>query len=138
MAAAYVAVDTDVFSFIFKGAPQAEFFKPHLQNRILAVSFMTVAELYYGAYKRGWSTKNLARLEQQLRSYVVLPFDYAVCQQWAHVKVECEKVGISMSIPDTWHAACALAHQCPLATNNGRHFRAVRNLELITPGFTPL
>jgi len=44
-------VDTDVISYLFNGHTQAEFFRPYLLNKTLAVSFMTVAQLYYGNHQ---------------------------------------------------------------------------------------
>ncbi len=40
-----VLLDTDVVSFLLKGDSRAEAYVPHLQDRRLALSFMTVAEL---------------------------------------------------------------------------------------------
>lgn len=51
-----ILVDTDVFSYLYRGDTRAEFFRPYLRNKTLAVSFMTVAELYFGAYKRNWES----------------------------------------------------------------------------------
>jgi tRNA(fMet)-specific endonuclease VapC len=76
-----VVVDTDVVSFLFKGDTRAEIYRQHLQGKTLAVSFMTVAELYQWAYVRNWGERRLARLEDKLRSYVVVPFDHELCKQ---------------------------------------------------------
>ena len=128
-----IVVDTDVVSYIFKKDTRAEFFAPFLKLKSLAVSFMTVAELYYGAYKANWGTKSLTQLENHLKNYVVLPYDYLVCQEWARVRVQRESKGLSMSESDLWIAACALRHDSGLATNNGSHFRDIDNLVVISP-----
>ena len=49
-----VLLDTDVFSYLFKGADEADLYKSHVAEKTIAVSFVTVGELYSGAYKRGW------------------------------------------------------------------------------------
>jgi tRNA(fMet)-specific endonuclease VapC len=41
-----VIVDTDVVSYLFKGDTRAEAYRQHLRGKTLAISFMTVAELY--------------------------------------------------------------------------------------------
>ena len=51
-----VIVDTDVFSFVMRRHPIGESFRPRLMNKTLGVSFMTVAELYFGAYKADWGS----------------------------------------------------------------------------------
>ena len=49
-----VVVDTDVVSFLLKDDTRAQAYRPHLQDKLLALSFMTVAELYRWAYARRW------------------------------------------------------------------------------------
>ena len=129
-----ILCDTDVVSYIFGGHSQAKFFHPYLNGQTLAVSFMTVGQLYYGAYKANWGTTKLTKLEHHLKNYVVLPYDYKLCLKWAEVRCDCEKAGYSIEQADCWIAACALRHDCALATNNGKHFVHVKNLILISPG----
>ena len=71
-----ILVDTDAVSYLFRGDTRAEYFRPYFLHRTLAVSFMTVAELYYGAYKARWGTNRIVQLENHLRNYVVVPYDY--------------------------------------------------------------
>ena len=128
-----IVVDTDVFSYIFRGDSRADFFRRELMHKTLAVSFMTVAELYYGAYKDGWGANRITRLENTIKNYVVLPYDYFVCQEWALIKTELEQKGESISLADLWIAACARHNGCAVATNNGQHFSRISNLTVICP-----
>jgi len=77
---------------------------------------MTVAQLYYGAYKNHWGELRVAQLENQIRNYVVLPYDYLICREWAQIRHECELQGSSMEHGDIWIAACARYHDCAVAT----------------------
>jgi predicted nucleic acid-binding protein len=52
-----VLLDTNVVSFLLKGDTRAELYASHLQDRRLALSFMTVAELYQWAIVRNWSQR---------------------------------------------------------------------------------
>jgi hypothetical protein len=45
-------VDTDVVSFLLKGGKRAGLYRPHSQDKTLALSFMMVAELHPWAYVR--------------------------------------------------------------------------------------
>jgi len=128
-----ILVDTDVFSFIFRKDSRAEYFQPYLIYKTLSISFMTVAELYYGAYKNNWGLTKITELENSIKNYVVLPYDYEVCQKWANIRKELEEKGLSISHADLWIAACAIRHDCALATNNGQHFKNVSNLTVICP-----
>ena len=95
-----ILLDTDVVSYIFRRAPQADFFRPYLLHKTLAVSFMTVAELYYGAYRAAWGINRITQLENHLRNYVVVPYDYLVCQEWARVRAQQERLGHQISVAD--------------------------------------
>jgi predicted nucleic acid-binding protein len=127
-----ILVDTDVFSFIFRGHPRAASFRPYLVNRTAALSFMSVAELHYGALKDQWSPARMQRLEAALGRYVVLPFDQAVCLSWARVRHEREAKGKPIGVADAWIAASALVHDCALATND-RDFSDIAGLTVIKP-----
>jgi predicted nucleic acid-binding protein len=59
-------VDTDIVSFLLKGDTRAQLYHPHLQDKTLALSFMTVAELYRWAYVRKWGQRKVNRLEEKL------------------------------------------------------------------------
>lgn len=73
------------FPMFFKRDPRAEFYHPYFLHRTLAITFMSVAQLYYGAYKAGWGLERITQLENQIKNYVVLPYDYLICQEWAQI-----------------------------------------------------
>ena len=125
-------VDTDVVSFLLKGDTRAQLYRPHLQGRTLALSFMTVAELYQWAYVRSWGDRKLTRLEEQLHRYVIVPFDNELCKQWASISVQRQRIGRPMSVQDAWIAATALRHNCPLVTHNSDDFSDITGLEVIS------
>ena len=131
-----ILCDTDVISYVFNNHTQAQFFTPYLKNKTLAISFMSVAQLYYGAYHADWATSKLQRLENYLKNYVILPYDYSVCLKWAEIRKELEKDRLVIEQGDCWIAASALKYDCALATNNARHFTPIRNLLLICPSLS--
>lgn len=131
---ARIVVDTDVCSYLFNGHTLAEFFRPYFLHKTLALSFVTVAQIYFGAYAAGWGPTRLKRLENHHKNYVVLPYSNDVCIRWAKTRAERKSAGLPNSESDMWIAACALTHDCALATNNTRHFTGIPNLELIAPG----
>jgi tRNA(fMet)-specific endonuclease VapC len=130
-----VVVDTDVFSFIYRKDPRADFFAPYLLHKTSALSFMSVAELYYGAYKDNWGVGKITTLENAIKNFVILHYDYLVCQHWGDIRKQKEFKGLAMSQSDLWIAAVARRHNCPLATNNGTHFQGIDGLVVISPGF---
>jgi len=131
-----ILVDTDVVSYVFKKDTRADFFYPYMLHRRLGISFMTVAELYFGAYKNSWGANRILQLENAIKSYVLLPYDYTLCQHWARIRTHCENVGRMIEHPDIWIAASALLYDCALLTNNGKHFEHIPRLVVISPGLS--
>lgn len=74
-------IDTDIASFIFKGSNYAEPYLPLLIAQELALSFMTVAELFQWAIIRQWGDRRLAKLEQYLANYLIIPVDQPLCRK---------------------------------------------------------
>jgi tRNA(fMet)-specific endonuclease VapC len=125
-----LVVDTNVVAYVMKGHPLALAYRRHLEGHTLAVSFMTVAELYEGAYRAGWGRTKLARLETTLRTYLVVPSSPAICRHWALIRFERRTQPIS--VDDAWVAATARAHGCPLVTHNAADFGGIARLRVIT------
>jgi tRNA(fMet)-specific endonuclease VapC len=127
-----VIVDTDVVSFLIKGDTRASDYRRHLQEKTLAISFMTVAELYQWAYIRDWGKRKLEQLEERLRGYVVVPYDHDLCRQWARICAERQRLGRPISVQDAWVAATAVRHGCPLVTHNRHDFSGISGLAIVS------
>lgn len=125
-------LDTDVVSFLFKNDTRAGAYAPYLNGQTLAISFMTVGELYQWAAVHNWGRRRTQQLEDRLRTYVVIPFDAAVCRAWGNVRAMGQRAGQPISVQDAWIAATALHHHLPLVTHNAKHFEAVPGLTIIT------
>ncbi len=126
-------IDTDIASFIFKGSDYADSYLPLLSDQELALSFMTVAELFQWAIRRQWGDRRLSRLEQYLSNYLVIPVDQPLCREWAQVRSDRQSAGRPISSQDAWIAATALRYDLPLVTHNVKDFLGISNLRLITP-----
>jgi len=126
-------IDTDIASFVFKGSNYVNPYLPLLSGNELALSFMTVAELFQWAILRQWGERRIAQLEQYLSNYVIVPVDRLLCRQWAQVRADRQNIGRIISPQDAWIAATALRHDLPLVTHNIKDFQDIPNLRLITP-----
>jgi predicted nucleic acid-binding protein len=124
-------LDTNIVSFLMKGDSRVERYARHLQGRRLAISFMTVAELFQWAFVRGWGVRRQQQLETSLEKYVVLPFDLALCRHWGEVRAGCRAQGRPISPQDAWVAATALRYELSLVTHNPKDFEAVADLRII-------
>lgn len=126
-------LDTDVTSFLLKGSSYAAPYRSILLNHELALSFMTVAELYQWAMIRQWGDRRMAALENYLTRYVVIPVDEPLCRQWAQVRTEQRHQGITLSAQDAWIAATALRYDLSLVTHNVRDYQTISGLKLLSP-----
>lgn len=54
------------------GDSRAELYKPHVAKKLLAVSFVKVGELHFGALKAGWSKARIRTLEHRLQKVVIV------------------------------------------------------------------
>lgn len=126
----YLVLDTDAASRLQAGSLDpglARFVAGHVP----CVTFVTVAEFYYGAFKRGWGPKRIERLEAWLRCVVVLPYNFEVARGWGQLGADMERIGRRMQPNDAWIAACCLAWDLPLMTLNRKHFEHVPGLRLV-------
>jgi predicted nucleic acid-binding protein len=130
-----VLLDTDVFSYLLRaGDRRGDPYRPHVRGKTIAVTFITVGELYYGAIKRAWSGKTILSLEQHLKAAVIVPYDVEICKTYGRLRATLKTESGSDRVlqNDLWIAACALRHNLPLISNNRKHFEGIPGLNLIS------
>lgn len=87
-------VDTDVYSYLTSTNPKRGLpYRPHLQEHTIALSFVTIGELYAGVLKRiakgDWTEKHLKTLEARLDRVVIIPYDIEICKTFGEIKTKC-------------------------------------------------
>lgn len=125
-----VVVDTNVISSFIREDELADFYWDQILELHLLVSFQTVEELWFGAYKRGWGARRLGVLERHLQQYEVVWPNSNLVDLCARLRHERRSVGREMGQADAWIAATALLLDCPLASSD-RDFLGIPELELI-------
>jgi tRNA(fMet)-specific endonuclease VapC len=126
-----VLIDTDVFSYIFNGHPNALIFEPYLRGKELAITFVTIAQVYSGAYKGKWGDTKIRTLERFLRRFIHIESTWDISLKWAEIKEQCRLTGYPIESQGCWVAACAVYYNCPLATYNRKHFEPVNGIMLL-------
>jgi tRNA(fMet)-specific endonuclease VapC len=101
-----------------RGGREAEFYAPHVEDKLLAISFIAVGEMYFGAEKANWGDAKRRQLETTLRNFVVIPYDYKIAQCYGRLVAERQRIGSPIAPNDAWIAACAVRHLVPLITHN--------------------
>jgi predicted nucleic acid-binding protein len=123
-------LDTDTIIFSLKGHPSVQ---EHLRRHFhdpMAISVITLMELYYGAYKSEKVTSNLAKIRTLENSLEVLSLGKESVEVFGIYKSKMEKAGTPLDDFDLVLASCALAHNLVLVTNNIKHFRRTEGLKL--------
>ena len=123
-------LDTDICIYWLKGSqPILEHVKALGLNRI-AVSVITVAELYFGAHNSTRVAQNLARAEAFVRQISVRPLDDSTLKTFGRIKAELRKQGHPLADFDLLIASTALAGGRVLVTNNVQHYKRIADLQL--------
>ena len=123
-------LDADIIIYALKGD---ETVKKNLQDRLqdpISISAITLMELYYGAYKSKKVAANLAKVRMIEDSFDIVSTGRESAETCGNLKAALEASGTRLDVFDLAIAACALAHNLTLVTNNTRHFRRVQGLKL--------
>jgi predicted nucleic acid-binding protein len=131
-----IVIDTDVFSAdLVPGSRLAERYASLITGRPAFISFQTVAELRYGAIRRGWGDARMLRLEAKVQQVEVVHSGPELVAEYAQLRADCEAAGHALAqkahTADRWIAATAIRLGLPLVSNDGI-FRGAPGLQLET------
>ena len=122
-----ILFDTDVCIEILRGN-QKVVEKRKEYNGNIAISFFTVAELFYGAEKSSNPARNKSLVEEFLLSIYVLNSDVTILYKFAEIKSRLEKSGGRLTDADIFIAATSLTKCEKLITGNIKHLSRVDGL----------
>jgi hypothetical protein len=104
-----------VLSYLCTGHSLAENYRPHLECNTAVISYMKLAELYYGTLKNYWGVPRRADLMTHVaREYVLFPFNRALCFQLARVRDRSRRAGHCIKVAAPGIAATVMLHRIPL------------------------
>jgi tRNA(fMet)-specific endonuclease VapC len=123
-------LDTNIVIYVLKRRPVEvlEIFNTNATR--MAISSITLSELFYGAEKSINIDKNLEAIEEFISHLDVLPYDAKASQHYGQIKAALEKKGEVIGENDIHIAAHAISQGLILVTNNLREFKRVPNLAL--------
>ena len=127
-----ILIDTDVFSFLFKGDTRSHHYSQFLKERAINLSFMSVAEIKRWSIQRKWAAKRLRELADALSRCVIIPYDRSMIDVWAAIAAHRDSIGRPIGCGDCWIAATAVRHGLPLVTHNASHFVDIPGLKVLT------
>jgi len=121
-----VLCDTNVFIHAFNGKQAVIERMQEIGLDQIAVSVITVMELYQGMGNK----TELAQMKRKLRYYDFVDIDIAT-SQLATSLIEKFKLSHNLQIPDAIIGATAVIHQIPFFTYNVKDFDFIPGLQLM-------
>jgi len=124
-------LDTNICIYIIKKKPEQVLerfvkFKPGS----LAISNITVAELYYGVAKSFYPNENTIALEEFLQPLQIIDFTKEDAIVYGKIRAKLESIGKIIGAMDLLIASQALNNHLILVTNNEKEFLRVENLKI--------
>ncbi len=122
-----ILIDTDICIEILRGNKKVISRRTETDEPI-SVSFMTIGELFYGAYNSNKIEHNTLLVEEFLLTVSIINSDYSIMREFGKIKSELKKGNILLPDADLIIAATARKKCNLLVTGNINHFNRVENL----------
>lgn len=124
-------LDTNICIYIIKRKPDAVIKKfTKLRPGIVAISSITLSELYYGVVKSSKPNENMIALQEFISPLIVLDFTDQDALFYGKIRTDLEKRGKLIGAMDLLIAAIAKSRELILVTNNEKEFSRVSDLKI--------
>ncbi len=130
-----VCLDTTFLADLFRKNPAAEKKLKELveTQKEISITVMTLAELYYGAYKSSRMEEEKENIEQIKRKFLIQEMNESGAQKFGELLRRLEKSGKKISDRDVLIAAIALSKgENTIVTRNEKDFTRISELSVIT------
>jgi tRNA(fMet)-specific endonuclease VapC len=124
-----ILLDTDICIELLRGNFNVIERRQGYDEKV-AISFMTVAELFYGAEKSNNKNKNANLIMEFLLTVVIIHSDLEILIKFGKLKALLGKAGNILSDADLFIAATAIVKCNILITGNVNHFKRIEELRL--------
>ena len=129
MTAVAFLIDTDwVIDHLNRIAPVTQLVE--LSQFGLALSVISVAELWEGVYFSRDPNRSQQMLEEFLSGVALIGLDEDICERFGQLRGSLRKKGQIIGDFDLLIAASALRHDLTLLTNYRKHFESVKGLKM--------
>lgn len=124
-------LDTNICIYIQRERPPAVLEKfRSLRRGEVAISIITLGELYFGAFKSQHRQHALDAIEELSTLIPALELPLAAGRHYGEIRTQLNAQGQPIGGNDLWIAAHALAADLILVSNNTREFERVPQLKL--------
>lgn len=123
-------LDTNIVIYVIKRRPIEVMGVFNENAGRMAISAITLSELFHGAERSAKVAQNLAVIEEFASLLDVLPYTAKASQHYGAIRSALEKVGRTIGVNDLHIAAHARSEGLTLVTNNLGEFQRVPSLLL--------
>jgi|JI9StandDraft_2_1071091.scaffolds.fasta_scaffold07480_3 tRNA(fMet)-specific endonuclease VapC len=124
-----ILIDTDVCIEILRGNKKV-ISKRSKSEEPISISFMTVAELFYGAENSGNPEHNHSIVEEFLLTLQVIQSDFSIMKRFGLIKAKLKKKNNLVSDADIIIASTVIEKCEFLVTGNTEHFDRINGLKI--------
>lgn len=124
-----ILIDTDICIELLRGNKRIIDKRLECDDQI-AISFMTVGELYYGAERSSNRSKNINVIEEFLLSIDIIDSDLEILKKFGELKLILYKNRNLLPDADILIASTVLTKCTTLITGNIKHFNRFDNLKI--------
>ena len=124
-----ILLDTDVCIELLRGNEKV-IQKRENEIESIGVSFLTVGELFYGAYKSAKVDHNLTLIDRFLLTIQIIQSDYDIMKRFGEIKSKLVKKNIQLPDADLIIAATSLSKCNKIITGNIDHFKRIEELKI--------
>jgi len=124
-------LDTNICIYILKRKPIEVYYKfTKFDLGDIAISVITLAELYHGVKKSIKVKENQSALEEFLKPFQIVEFDYKSALTYGEIKNQLERKGNIIGTMDLLISAIAISNNLTLISNNIKEFERIESLKL--------
>jgi len=120
-----VLCDTDVMIEFYRGNPEVIAELKKIGQKNIALSYITVGELFFGAFNK----RDLTRLKKSIEQLILLDIDNKTCDTFVNL-ISIYALSHRLAVPDGFIAATAIVYDVELFTLNKKDFRFIEGLRL--------
>lgn len=123
-------LDTNIVIYVLKQRPMEVLQAFNANADRMAISAITLSELFHGAEKSMHVSQNLAAIEDFYSRLEVLPYGSKAAQHYGAIRASLEKLGQPIGVNDLHIAAHARSEGLVVVTNNVGEFTRVPALQV--------
>jgi tRNA(fMet)-specific endonuclease VapC len=124
-----ILIDTDICIEILRGNKKV-ISKRNKYEAPISISFMTVAELFYGAENSGNIEHNNSLVEEFLLTVNIIESDFQIMKRFGIIKAELKRNNNVLPDADIIIAATTIEKCELLVTGNVDHFKRIKELNV--------